>query len=69
MMATIDRELTVQPVLERVQRLALIVGVAGLLLSVIGVIVDRAQFFQSYLVAFLFVFGLSVGGLGFSMVH
>jgi hypothetical protein len=63
-----DRALTVQPVLERVQRLAMIVGIAGLVLSVIGLIVDRAQFFQSYLVAFLFVFGLSVGALGYSMI-
>jgi hypothetical protein len=68
-MATNDRALTVQPVLERVERLALIVGIVGVVLSVVGLIVDRAQFFQSYLAAFLFLFGLSVGGLGFSMIH
>jgi hypothetical protein len=60
---------SVQPVLERAQRVTLLVGISGLVLSVLGLIFNPSQFFQSYLVAFLWVLGLSLGALGFSMIH
>lgn len=60
---------TAQPVLQRVQRIALIVCVVGVVLSIAGLVINPSQFFQSYLVAFLYCFGLSVAGLGFSMIH
>ncbi|HLZ10270.1 MAG TPA: hypothetical protein VKT80_16905, partial [Chloroflexota bacterium] len=50
------------------ERIAGFVAIAGLVTSAIGLVLDRSQFFQSYLVAFLFIFGLSVGGLGYSIV-
>lgn len=65
----IDAAQTVQPVLGRTQRVALVIGVIGIVLSAIGLVINPSQFYQSYLVAFLYCFGLSVGGLGFSMIH
>ena len=43
--------------MDRVQRGALLVGVVGLLLCLIGVFVDRDQFFRSYLFGYLFWHG------------
>lgn len=65
----IDREQTVQPVLERAQRIVLLVAGAGVILSLGGLVVNPAQFVQSYLTAFLYCFGLSVGCLAFLMIH
>ena len=53
-----------RPVFERALRVALIVGVLALLVSGVGAFVDPAQFFRSYLVAFIFWAGLSLGALG-----
>ena len=53
----------------RLQRMAGIVGVIGLLLCVVGFFVNRAQFFQSYLFAFLYWAGFSLGGLGVLLMH
>src|SRR5205085_8758708 len=52
-----------RPVLVRVQRPALIVGVAAYLLSLAGVALDHEQFFRSYLVAYIFWSGLTFGAL------
>lgn len=65
----IDRDQTVQPALERAQRLALAVAIAGVILAISGFVVDPTQFFHSYLTAYLYCFGLSVGCLGFLMIH
>jgi len=65
----IDREQTVQPVIERAQRIASIVAVVGVILAIVGFVVNPTQFFHSYLVAFLYCFGLSVGCLAFLMIH
>jgi len=54
---------------ERFQRPALIVGVVGALLCVVGLFLDRAQFFQSYLFAFLFWNGLALGCLAALMLQ
>lgn len=51
------------------QQRALIVGVVALVLSLIGLFRSPAQFFHSYLVAFLFVLGLSLGSLGLLMLQ
>ncbi|MCF7921184.1 MAG: hypothetical protein K9M55_00640 [Candidatus Marinimicrobia bacterium] len=48
---------------------ALIAGVAGLLLSVVGAFMDHAQFFQAYLTAFTFFTTLGLGGLFFVLIH
>jgi hypothetical protein len=68
-MVTNEPVQTVQPVLERVQRVALIVAVVGVVLSVTGLVVDRTQFFQSYLAAYLWVLGVTLGPLGISIIH
>ena len=49
--------------------IALVVGVAGLVLSLVGYFVDADQFFHSYLTAFVFWITIGLGGLFFSMLH
>jgi hypothetical protein len=53
----------------RLEKRALVVGVLGLIGSIIGWIVAPEQFFHSYLVAFLIVLGLSLGSLGLLMLQ
>lgn len=55
--------------LSRVQRLALIAGVVGLALCVIGALLTPTRFFQSYLFAYLFWLGLALGCLAFAMLQ
>lgn len=49
------------PQFEKYQRLALIIGVVGLLISGIGLFTNNDQFLQSYLVGYVFWMQLSVG--------
>jgi hypothetical protein len=49
--------------LARWQRRALVIGAVAAALSIIGAFVNRAQFFHSYLFAWLFWLGLSLGAL------
>jgi hypothetical protein len=51
------------------QRKALIVGGAALAASVLGGFLDRAAFFQGYLLGYLFWTGIAVGCLGLLMLH
>jgi hypothetical protein len=60
---------TVGTNLDRVQRIALIVGVVAAVLLAVGAFLSRAQFFQSYLFAFLFWMQLTLGCLGVMMLH
>ena len=60
---------TAIPELSGLRRAALVVGVLGVAASLAGAWLDPAQFFRSYLVAFLNGFGLSVGCLGVLMVY
>lgn len=53
----------------RLQRVALFVGLVGLVLCVIGWMKSPETFLHSYLVAFLFVLGLSLGSLGLLMLQ
>jgi len=57
------------PALERLQRRGL--AVSGLLLLALlgGVALDRAQFFRSYLLGFVFWVGIGVGSLGLAMLN
>jgi hypothetical protein len=48
---------------------ALVVGVIGIILLVLGLIIDRAQFFRSYLWAYVYVLGIAVGSLAWLMVQ
>ncbi len=49
--------------------ISLIVGLVGLTASAWGYFADSAQFFHSYLVAFVFWLSMGLGGLFFTMLH
>lgn len=50
--------------MNRIQRIALIVGGVGLALSLLGFFLNREQFFQAYIFVYLFWLGPAVGSLG-----
>jgi hypothetical protein len=52
-----------------VERVAGIIGVAGLFLCAAGYFTDHEKFFQSYLFAFLFWAGFAIGGLGILLLN
>ncbi|MDQ6705433.1 MAG: hypothetical protein M3Z85_05655 [Acidobacteriota bacterium] len=51
------------------QSKSLIVGVIGLLLCIVGFVLDRQQFFRSYLIGFFFWMGMGLGCMGLLMMH
>ena len=53
----------------RLEKRALVVGVLGVIASIIGWITKPDTFFPSYLMAFLLVLGLSLGSLGLLMLQ
>lgn len=55
--------------LARVRQTGLMVGIAGVVVSLIGVALDPKQFFQSYLIAYVFWTGCALGCLSVSMIH
>jgi hypothetical protein len=57
------------PVLRDVQRRLFIAGATGGVLSLLGWWIDPAQFFQSYLMAYMFVLGVTLGCLAIGMIH
>jgi hypothetical protein len=57
------------PELARDQRTLLTGGAAGLLLAAIGGAFNPTQFFQSYLMAYMFCLGATLGCLALGMVH
>src|SRR5689334_6172956 len=57
------------PELAGLQRRLFIAGTAGAVISAIGWLIDATQFFQSYLMAYMFVLGLTLGSLALGMVH
>lgn len=57
------------PELAQHQRRFLLAGAAGTLLSVVGFFIDPAQFYQSYLMAYMLVLGASLGCLALGMIH
>ena len=57
------------PELRRHQRTLLTAGSAGLLLSAVGGAFNPTQFFQSYLMAYMFCLGATLGCLALGMVH
>ncbi|MFN2511583.1 MAG: hypothetical protein ABR568_09085 [Pyrinomonadaceae bacterium] len=60
---------SVPPEVERWQQRALIVGVVFTLLFAVGAFLDRAQFFHSYLVAYLFWTGIALGSLAILLLQ
>jgi len=63
-----DSSYTVPARVQGAQRLALIVGVAGLVLCAVGFTVSRDHFFKSYLLGFVFWVGVSLGCMALNMV-
>jgi hypothetical protein len=55
--------------IDRIRQRALIAGVIGLVVCVIGIFKAPDRFFPSYLLAFMFVLGLSLGSLGLLMLQ
>src|SRR5438552_168240 len=53
----------------RWRKWAAISGVTGLVLAAVGFFVSRAQFFESYLWAFLFWFSIALGCLPLLMIY
>src|SRR5438132_5467624 len=62
-----DRELT--SILDRWQIGALAVGMLAALFSLVGAMLNHSQFFQSFLFAWLFWIGLSLGALVIVMMQ
>jgi hypothetical protein len=56
------------PVL-RLQRTALIAGTAGLALTAVGFFLSPDQFFRSYLLGFMYWFGIALGSMAILMIH
>jgi len=57
------------PQMDKVQKSAMFVGIAALAITVIGLFTDRAHFWQSYLYAYIFWTGLTLGCLGIFLLH
>ena len=53
----------------RLETRALVVGLIGLLVCIIGWVTSAANFFHGYLIAFMLVLGLSLGSLGLLMLQ
>src|SRR5215470_4862372 len=57
------------PELATYQQRFLLAGAVGGVLSIIGYFLNPGQFFHSYLMAYMFVLGLTLGSLALGMVH
>jgi hypothetical protein len=55
--------------LQTLRQRALIIGVIALALSAVGIWIDAPQFFQSYLIAFLFWCGIPLGSMAILMLQ
>lgn len=60
---------SLRPRLDQLQRRSLIIGVAGLVLCVVGAFISTEQFFRSYLFGYIFWIGLALGCFGVLMLH
>ncbi len=57
------------PAIARLQQRAMILALVGLVAGAIGAFTDRDQFFQSWLIGFLFCLGMTLGCLGLLMLQ
>lgn len=54
---------------DRVQRLALIAGVVGVVVCLLGLLLDRDYFFRAWLVGWTYWMGVALGCLALSLLH
>jgi hypothetical protein len=66
---TLDLTAIDTPGIERLQRNGMIVGVAGAVIGGLGVVLQPDQFMPSWLIGFLFTFGLSMGCFALLMLQ
>ncbi len=59
----------IRPQLNRIQSLAMPIGIVGLILTVIGFFISPATFFPVYLVAFMLWFGVTLGSIAWLLIH
>ena len=62
-------EIRLGPKAANIERISGVVGGLGLLLCVAGFFANRAEFFQSYLFAFIYWSGFAFGGLGILLLN
>ncbi len=65
----IQESAELDPYFSRLQQRFLIIGLVGLIATVIGYFTAYEQFFRSYLLAFTFWIGLPLGCIGVLMIH
>lgn len=68
-MTVSDRQQLSTDALDRLQAVALGVGVVALVLCAVGWMADAAQFYASWLLAVTYWLGISIGCLALSMIH
>jgi hypothetical protein len=64
-----EESTALHPYLDTLQQRALIVGVLGIVATIVGYFTAHEQFFRSYLLAFTFWIGLPLGSIGILMIH
>ncbi|NKB25747.1 MAG: hypothetical protein GKR87_15525 [Kiritimatiellae bacterium] len=60
---------TVQPGIKHAANISLRIGIAGLAGTLLGAMGNMSQFYQSYLQAYIFWSGISIGSLAALMIH
>jgi len=60
---------SIGPDLERVQKTSFIIGLVALLACLIGAVAESRQFFEAYLMAYIFWLGIALGCLAILMIH
>jgi len=68
-MSFLEESEKLHPKLTRIQTFALFLGVVGLLFMIVGLFLDRDQFFQSYLLGYIFWVLIALGALSILMIH
>jgi len=58
-----------KPLLSKYQNTALVIGLLGVAATAVGFTMDQQQFYQSYLLAFLYWISLTMGSLAVLMIH
>jgi hypothetical protein len=60
---------TLAPRLDRVRRMALVLGIVALVLFILAGLRDPTQFFRSYLLGYLYWVGIPLGSMAILMMH